>query len=244
MKGQQGQSLVEFAVGSSAMLLMLLGVITLSGFQEIQRRGISAARQVAFESTWRSSGIQDRATPESVFFHHLNDEGTLDAIGRARYVAPEDVEVDHQSGLAPGLAGKAESLLLGSLQVGSSLVGGSFGLEPGGYVTGNVDLRLAPHPWLPEPFRHLDLALSQPFAILSEPWNGAGPRNVEELTASLVPARRLLAVASFWKTLAAPLTVLEPSIDKLCLGIIEPDEVPEDRLGPVINRSGFRRPCQ
>jgi hypothetical protein len=130
------------------------------------------------------------------------------------------------------------------LRVGSTLLQGKLDLETGGYLTGDLALRLAPHQWLPEPFRDLELSLRQPFAILADSWNGAGPFHVQERTAGLVPTQRLESVAGMWRSLAAPLTVLEPSIDKLCLGIIEGDEVPEDRLGPPVRNLHSGRPCQ
>ena len=244
MNGQHGQSLVEFAVGSTALLLLLLGVITLSGYQEVQRRGIAAARQAAFESTWRSTNSDGAAVAHGVYLHHFDDAGILDSVGRARYVAKQDVYVTHDIGPSPGLAGEATTLLLAPLQIATDLVGGEFDLQAGGYVAGEVVVRLPPNVWLPQPFRDLDLSLQQAFAILSDPWSASGAIHVEERTAALVPAQRLGGLAASWGALAAPMRLLEPSIDKLCLGIIEPDLIPEDRLGPVMEASRSRRPCQ
>jgi hypothetical protein len=244
MKRQRGQSLVEFAAGSSALVLLLLGVITLSGFQEVQRRGISAARQLAFEAVSRTESVRNSVNTDNAFAHHFNDEGIQDAVGRARYVREQDIEVLHQAGRPPGLADDATTLLMAPLRVGSTLMQARLDLETGGYLTGDVVLRLAPHQWLPEPFRDLDLLLHQPYAILSDAWNAAGPTHVKERTTGLVPTQRLESVAEYWQALADPLTLLEPSIDKLCLGIIEPEEIPEDRLGPVRANMRGRRPCQ
>jgi hypothetical protein len=244
VKEQRGQSLVEFAAGTSALVLLLLGVITLSGFQEAQRRGISATRQLAFEAVSRSGPVRDDVNAEYAFTHHFDDEGMQDAVGRARYVEEEDVQVSQQAGRPPGLADHATTLLMAPLQVGSALMQARLDLETGGYVTGELVLRLAPHKWLPEPFRDLDLLLRQPFAILSDAWNAAGPTHVKERTTGLVPTQRLASVAGYWQNVDGPLTILEPSIDKLCLGIIEPEEIPEDRLGPMHANVRNRRPCQ
>jgi hypothetical protein len=244
MKKQRGQSLVEFAAGTSALVLLLLGVITLSGFQEVQRRGISATRQLAFEAVSWSGPVRDEVNAEHAFAHHFDDGGMQDAVGRARYVGEEDVEVSQQAGRPPGLADHATTLLMAPLRVGSTLMQARLDLETGGYVTGELVLRLAPHQWLPEPFRDLDLLLRQPYAILSDAWNAAGPPHVKERTAGLVPTQRLESVAGHWQNVTGPLTVLEPSIDKLCLGIIEPEEIPEDRLGPVQANMRGRRPCK
>ena len=244
MRAQFGQSLVEFAIGSAALLLLLLGVITLSGFQEVERRGSGAARMVAFESAWQPLGASPQESSQRVFAQHYDDSALLDAVGRARYVMPGDVSVSRGSGPAPGLAAEATTLLLAPLRASEAFVGGNIDLESGGYVSGHVAAHLAPHRWLPEPFDSLDLSLQQQYAILTDSWNGSGPRHVRERTASLIPTQSLSSITAIWRGLAAPLSIVEPSIDKLCLGLIEPDAIPEDRLGPVVNSMRIRRPCR
>jgi len=244
MNQQRGQSLLEFAVGSAALLLLLLGTITLSVFQEAQRRGVSAARQVAFESTWLPADISGGVLVERVYEHHFDDEGLMDAVGRARHLGAADLRLSRELGATPGLAGDAANLLLTSLKVSSALVGGDIDLAAGGYASGDLSVHLPPRQWIPEPFRGLDLTLLQPFAIATDAWSASGPHKVKQRTESLVPLQRLSSIATLWQDLAKPLTLLEPSIDKLCLGLIEPDEVPQDRLGPVMDGTRFRRSCQ
>jgi hypothetical protein len=44
-----------------------------------------------------------------------------------------------------------------------------------------------------------------------------------------------------WRPLLAPLALLEPSLGDLCFGLIEPDRIPEDRLGA--GRTALPRGC-
>jgi hypothetical protein len=111
MNVQGGQSLVEFAIGSATLSLLLLGAITVAGYQEVQRRASFAARQIAFESSWQPGGMPLQATRPRAFAQHFDDDGVLDAVGRTRYVAMEDVRVA-QGGLCARAAGDAAGLLL------------------------------------------------------------------------------------------------------------------------------------
>lgn len=244
MSPQRGQSMVEFAVGSSALLLLLLGVITLSSYQEVQRRAIGAGRQLAFESGWQGPEANPDVLRRSAFAHHMDDSGLMDAVGRSRHVEALNVRASMQFGPAPGLANDAATVLLSPLRTSGALVGGDIDLASGGYARGEIEVDLQPRFWLPPPFRDTELALRQPFAILTDPWNSAGPEHVRDRTSSLVPTQRLIAIASTWQALAAPLSLLEPSLDELCLGLIEPDAVPADRLGPPSVRASGRRPCR
>jgi hypothetical protein len=54
---------------------------------------------------------------------------------------------------------------------------------------------------------------------------------VRQRAGGLVPTNRLQALNAVWRPLSLPLGILEPSLRKLCFGLIEPDRIPEDRLG-------------
>ena len=244
MSRQCGQSLVEFAVGSAALLMLLLGVITLSGYQEVQRRGSIAARRLAYETVLEPRDLAALASAQRIYQDDFDDAGLLDAVGRARYVTGDDLRVSRQQGAAPGLAGDAATLLLTPLAASKPFTGQDLDLEPGGYVSGQLLVRVAPHAWTTEPFRSMDIVLRQPYAILSDPWNSGSARQVHDRTSSLVPTQGLASLASAWQALAVPLSLLEPTIGKLCLGLIEPDTVPEDRLGPRTAGVNAGRVCQ
>ena len=59
-----------------------------------------------------------------------------------------------------------------------------------------------------------------------------GARDVATRAGGLVPTGLLRALNAIWQPLSVPLGVVEPSLGQLCLGLIEPDRIPEDRLGP------------
>ncbi len=132
MSRQRGQSLVEFAGGSAALLLLLLGVITLSGYQEVQRRGSIAARQLRI----RVSLAVARLLHRSVCTSHVPAEfrrrgpagcGWQGALRHWRTMC----RLSRQRGAAPGLAGDAATLLLTPLAASRPFTGGRSDLEAG-----------------------------------------------------------------------------------------------------------------
>ena len=52
MRRQSGQSMTEFAAGSALLVLLLLGALSLGGYQEADRRIVIAARQSAWQQSW------------------------------------------------------------------------------------------------------------------------------------------------------------------------------------------------
>ncbi len=229
MKHLTGQSLTEFAVGAAALSLLMLGSVTLAGYQEVQRRTAVAAREVAFENSWLRDGSLN-ARLQRAAERHLNEPGLTEA-GHHPYVSPSGVGVASREQRAPGLAGGAAHAMLEPLQVAGGFLTGSFDLSAGRYSVGALSVEIDPQPDLPEPFRNLSLQLQQPFALQSDAWNAAGARHVGSRAQGLVPSSALSGLQSIWRPLLAPLALIEPSLGDLCLGLIEAERIPEDRLG-------------
>ena len=52
MTRASGQSMVEFSAGVAVLGMLTLGTISVAGLQEVQRRGIIAAREAAHQGEW------------------------------------------------------------------------------------------------------------------------------------------------------------------------------------------------
>jgi hypothetical protein len=232
MKRIAGQALVEFAVGLAAFVLLGLGTATLAGYQEVQRRSIIAARQVAFDAIWRQGRALSRPVVERSYTLHLEDPGLRDATGRSRLLTQQDFQVEGSRQSTPGVAATAVHSLVDPLAVVGGFLGGEFDLAADGYARGAVSVHLRPLASLPAPFDQMDIQLSQPYALLGDAWNASGSPQVRRRTSGLVPTQSLAALSGLWRGLAAPIGVFEPSLRDLCLGLIEPEGIPTDRLGP------------
>jgi hypothetical protein len=222
--------MTEFAVGVSVMALMLLGSITMAGFQEVQRRTAIAARQAAFETAWNGGRVERSEVLRRASLHQIEDAAMVDAVGH-RYLDPSGLSSVASIQAVPGRAGTAARLMVEPLHVVGGFLGGNFDLSPSGLMVGTTTVRIPPNPRLPEPFSMMNLELRQPVALMTDAWNASGTSHVRARTAGLVPASALSGLQSLWSALMAPLTLIEPSLSRLCLGLIEADRVPEDRLG-------------
>ncbi len=89
----------------------------------------------------------------------------------------------------------------------------------------------------PAPFSQLSLRLTERASILTESWNAGDPAHVVARVKPLVPSARLERLIEPMQVLAAPLELVEPAFAQLCIGRIEPDRIPETRLGPRASRS-------
>jgi hypothetical protein len=230
MKAQRGQSMTEFAVCAGVLALLLLGTTTIGGYQEAQRRAISAARQAAFEGGWLDQRTGSQPLQERLASLHFDDSGLSDATGRSRVVARESVRVTGATVQVPGRGAIATEFLLKPLRAAGGFLGGGFDLNDSGFRTGIVSVETNGENQLPAPFRGLQLRFEQPYALLTDAWSAADPHHVARRAGGLVPGHALASMSGLWGGLSAPLSLLEPSLRQLCLGLIEPDRVPEDRL--------------
>jgi hypothetical protein len=223
--------MTEFAVGAAMLALLMLGTITIAGYQEVQRRAAIMAPQLAYAQAWAGSRNSMTALQQAAYRTHLEDPALTSATGRSRLARAESLQLTSAVGRAPGQADVALGALLGLLQAPGGFFGNRFDLQRGGYLTGGIAVRIPALDDLPEPFRSTEIDLSQPYAMMTDAWNSGGPQQVRRRTSGLVPTQALAGVASFWRLLLAPLSLLEPALGELCLGQIEPDRIPEDRLG-------------
>jgi hypothetical protein len=232
MKSQSGQSMVEFAVGSATLSLLLLGTLALAGYQEVDRRVVISARNSGWLESWSLMGTDARARVRAIHDESFSDSGVLEPMGRRLLVEETGLELTTGRGQPSGIAGGAGDLLLAPLRVSSGFLGRAFDLSERGLFLGHVRATIGAMAGMPEPFSHFELRLESPYALLGDAWHAGSAGHVRDRAAGLVPSSRLAAFSTIWRPLALPLGILEPSLRQLCFGLIEPDRIPEDRLGP------------
>jgi len=70
-------------------------------------------------------------------------------------------------------------------------------------------------------------------SILVDDWQADDAETVRRRTAAISSAGRIAAWRTPLELMATPMRLFEPAIERLCLGRIEPDIVPTDRLADV-----------
>lgn len=232
MRPQAGQSMAEFAAGSAVLALLLLGSLAMGGFQESDRRLALAARQSTWQQSWAPPHGDAAMHARELHRRNFADAGSMDPTGRQLLVGEDDLAVSAGYHEATGVAGTSAELMVAPLRTVSGFLGAGFDLRDDGIMRGSLTARLEPLTALPRPFDTLELQFNAPYALLGDAWHAGGTRHVQERAGGLVPATRLAALNSIWRPLAAPLSIVEPSLGQLCLGAVEADRIPEDRLGP------------
>ena len=216
----------------AALGALTLGSICVAGLQEVQRRSIVAAREAAFQGEW----LGQRGSPESLRLklaqEHFNDAGLTNATGTALLLRPDDVSLAASVSGAPGRGAAAFDFLFRPLRAAAGFLGGGFDLEDTGFRSGQIRAHVNGTHQMPAPFSSLQLTFDQHYALLGDDWSAAGPAHAGQRAGGLVPTHLLAPVTAIWRPLSAPLALFEPSLRQLCIGLIEPDRVPEDRLGP------------
>jgi hypothetical protein len=231
MRRASGQSLVEFAAGAAAMSLLLLGTVLLANYQEVDRRGLFAARQQAYAGAWLAGRATPAAQARVLYAAQLADPGVSAPFDGRQYVPVDGITLDAGETGAAGAAATAANAMLQPLRAAGGFFNTAFDLANDGLVKGEVRAHLPPPAGAPAPFADLDLALVAPYALLGDAWHAGDARHVVNRTGGLVPASALAGLARIWQPLMAPLSLLEPSLGELCLGIVEAERIPEDRLG-------------
>lgn len=222
--------MTEFAVGLASLALMLLGTITIAGYQEVQRRTSIAARQAAFQVAWTGTRRVATDVVRESAESQLTGNDLTDAVGRNRYVDSPDINPSAVMQPTPGSARLAANTIVAPLHAASGFLGADFDLSADGYLEVSIGVRIAADPALPAPFNNIAVESRYPFSLMTDAWNASGSGQVRSRTAGLVPTSALANLRALWQPLLVPLSLIEPSLTRLCLGIIEADRIPEDRL--------------
>jgi hypothetical protein len=232
MNRQQGQAMAEFAVVAGLFVSLLLGTELLFRYLEIQRHAVQAAREAAFSGSWLHQRLTTDVLQKRIRAWHFEQPGWMDPTGNeAMPSAEEAVALRAAQEAPPGLAPQAVSVALRPLASVGGFLGAAFDLPMDRLSSATIDVSIAPVNRLPESLGELHVELSERLAVLGDTWAASGPAEVAERTGGLVPTAMLRSHAAWLKPLLVPLSLIEPAVSRLCLGLIEPDRVPVDRLG-------------
>lgn len=235
----RGQAMAEFAVACSVLALLLVGLPVIARYQQTQFQLIGTARLAATLRGWSPRAIADEEALRLSQFP-ANDDPRRPEVQR--------LQLQSSSDAAPGTAAAGVEALLAPLFAAGALGGADFDLERGGYqrVSLRAGVRATEQASLPDPFDALDLELTEHHALLADAWNSSGPAQVAVRTGGLVPTAAFGSLRALLAPVRAAASVVEPALRQLCLGQIDPERVPDDRLGTVVDdgpRSTWEAPC-
>jgi type II secretory pathway pseudopilin PulG len=220
----RGQALVESLVAMLVLAPLLLLTLSLAQRQTAQKTAQSAA--------WASA----------IAAHHGIDLAGLSATDDA---VNGRVAVSLQRTAVPGAAVTSEDVAFALMQ--PALAVGAGGLDLARAEARRATASVAPAQWLDIAWTNDgdDRGLRADLSVLVDDWAAPDAAAVWRRTAALSTAGRIDAWRSTLRWAVQPMRLFEPAIARLCLGRIDPDIVPTDRL-PALRPESVdlrTRPC-
>lgn len=265
LESSGGQALVETLVAVLALLPLWVGVVYISRWHDLQHATIVAARHAAF-AAHQSAGREDpariaQATRARLFSRAANRfeapgaEEPADLGVRPQWadhrgetmLLDRDVgpRIEVAAAEQPELVSRTEQQAILMLAPARIVGGPPLDLQRSAArgVTVTVPLQHAMD--LPVPLSGLRLTLSERLSLLVDPWAARDPAQVVRRIDSLSPTGGLRELMQPLRPVRWAVSLFEPAFERLCLGRVEPDIVPPDRLsgarGPALDLRA--RPC-
>lgn len=226
----RGQALVEALVASLLLVPFFLAVVQLALTQSTEQAALEAARTAAFAAHLGLDQAQGPLPPQRVrelFFPGPDRPSEVAVILASQASAAEQAESVAMTIIAP-----------------ARLVGaGDLDFPRSRAFEGRAGSEVAPMSGPLDPSA-TGRRLSARLPMMSGDWDADGAAAVWQRTAALSSAGRIAAWRSVLSPVAAPLRLFEPAAERLCLGRIDPDIVPADRLRGVARATDLRtEPC-
>lgn len=214
--------MAEFAVAVGVLVTLLLCMPVLGRYHELQAASIQAARRAAFEGSWQASsgGSVDVGSIRGALYPDVGDSAQVIA---------ERLSASIATSSQPGLAGSTTRVLLAPFRLARA-IGGGFDLREPLMYTSNMRVALSRPAQLPDPFAQTPIEFNERYVLPGGDWASSGPAQVESRAGGLVPTRATAPLRPLLKLTTTLLSVLEPSLRDLCLGQVDPERVPDDRL--------------
>lgn len=220
----RGQSLIE-ALAAMLFLIPLL----IATFDLWQRQ---ASVQAAQSASWVGA----------IAAHHGVAVPPLHPRGSASMM---ELDVTVWPTAQPAAARATEDGVFALLQPARAIGSGELGLARGQARRARAVARPAAPPGLSRAWTSEDPAAHAELPVLVDDWAAMDAAVVQGRIEALTTAGRIRSWRAVLQPMAEPLRLFEPSISRLCLGRIDPDIVPSDRLSAVHADSSDlrRRPC-
>lgn len=229
-----GQALIESLIAALFLTPLFLCAVYLA---ELYRDGFSASlmnRELALAAIHNPSGGVDQSLSNSLQSLVMTPETMTGAI---EGISITDISTDDA---ATVVERAAALILVPAIAAGS----GNFDMPAWRARSVTTSLSFGSTESLGVPFDSPVLLEEQLFFFAGH--GGATSSNqVRDRTAALSAAGSLALIAEPVTAVASVVSVIEPAFKRLCLGRIDPDIVPEDRLPASVSRSSDLRyrPC-
>jgi hypothetical protein len=253
--------MTEFIIATLLLVPLFIGMTLLARYLDIRSSTVQAARYAAFERATRLNALSDVAMGNQVRdrlftfsdaalrstdglaanagWRNENPNWTDHSTSPERLIAaPGDITLRTRETSPPGTAGQVATRLVDVIDDVSRISGSRFDVNTRAFHEAQVSVKLADLAALPAPLDRMNVTLTERTSLLADSWHAGSRRAVARRSGALVPTRLFQRFTDVLEPLLDVFSVIEPAFDQLCLGHIDPDIVPEDRLSPL--RRGAR----
>lgn len=260
----RGQAMIECVVSVGVLVALFLGVLYIGRLHDLQYSLIQASRYAAFDVALAGSGAEVDATGQAgahLLGWHAEPVRAGDSLQRVRAADWLPALSDHSGaatfwpngpaldaavgeGALPGLAGGEMQAAAAALAPARALAPASFDVRPGGWIVSEFATTLQPGRAAAASLGAALITLRSHTVVAAGDWSASGPAATAARVAGLSPASGPLV-----RGVVGPMLGLaqffEPAISGLCLGRVDPEVVPRDRLGFAAGapRGAWRAPC-
>lgn len=222
--------MVESLVATLVLAPLLFAIVQLSALQRAEQAALGAARAAAFAAHQGVDGPGGPLSAAQLRSLYFPDEAMSAAVVTDAARQPDAAEQAEDIAMA---------LIVPALAVGAG--------DPG-YPRSRAVLARA---WVTVPSTSFTSSgddaghrIDAGLPLMLDDWDADGVTDVWRRTAALSTTGRIAAWRAPLSALAAPVRLFEPSAAQLCLGRIDPDIVPDDRLRGLVRAPDLRtRPC-
>lgn len=227
---ERGQALIEALASTLLLVPLLLAVVQLALVQSTEQAALGAARSAAFAAHLGLDGATGPLPVSRVrelFFPEPDAAGRVEVARVAQPAAAATAEDVAMALLLPAIAVGSGGLELRRDRALEARAGAAPPRVFGDVAPGVSGLRL-----------------SARLPLMADDWDAGSASEVAARAAALSTAGRIAAWRGPLSAMAAPMRLLEPAVERLCLGRIDPDIVPQDRLSGLARAPDLRtQPC-
>lgn len=245
---QAGQALVEALVALLALVPLFAASYLMWAWQDARHAALVAARFAAFDAALRSVAVPPAFARAALGQHVLDGRrrGWLSLGPQAAALVDDGtVEVGVSPWALPDSLQRTESAAFVLLAPALALGSGALDLQRGGGLRSRVVLPAAAVAWPGSVERLQGPRMSASLAVLADPWRSGSAQVSLARVEALSAAGRTREWVEPLRGVRDALALIEPAFARLCLGRVDVEIVPPDRLaGAVAGPNDLRLvPC-
>jgi len=233
----RGQALIETLLVAILAVPMLLGILFLSELQAAQQATLAATRHALLQHHYARGTVSAEEIVDRVRREHLESL----FVSKLGAVSAQQVSLAATT-QAPSVQ-RVEDATFILLQPAMGVGAGSFDLARGSAMRASASIEVTSPDILRLALDEPRITFAESLAALHDDWFANSREVAVSRVAGLAVTGQLREWTEPMQAVNGAIALLEPSFERLCMGRIEIDVVPEDRVSGATPTDLRSRPC-